>query len=200
MAYADLKVRDDLVSEIKWSLQKQAVKHGVPLNNERSYGGMMEDLLEGIHDKHGVGSVILVDEYDAPVTKNMSDRNLALAFRDVLHDFYMSIKTNFEHVRFAFVTGITRFAMASLDSGANSFKDISIDERYAGICGFTSREIDALFEDRLEATLEALKAMGNLQPNAGVDELKSQIELWYDGYNWLGNERVFNPYSILNFF
>ncbi|MDR1314652.1 MAG: AAA family ATPase, partial [Deltaproteobacteria bacterium] len=127
MAYDDLKVRDDLVSEIKWSLQKQAVKHGVRLNTERSYGGMMEDLLEGIHEKHGVGAVILVDEYDAPVTDHISDRNLALACRDVLHDFYRSIKKNIEHVRFAFVTGITRFAMTSLDSGANMFKDISID-------------------------------------------------------------------------
>ncbi|MDR1312553.1 MAG: ATP-binding protein [Deltaproteobacteria bacterium] len=200
MAYANLKTSDELVSEIKWSLQKQAVKHGVRLNIERSYGGMMEDLLEGIHEKHDVGAVILVDEYDAPVTKNMSDRNLALACRDVLHDFYMSIKTNLEHVSFAFVTGVTRFAMASLDSGANMFKDISIDKRYAGICGFTSREIDALFGDRFEATLESLKENGNLPPSAGLDDLKAKILDWYDGYNWLGNERVFNPYSIFNFF
>ncbi|MDR1312965.1 MAG: ATP-binding protein, partial [Deltaproteobacteria bacterium] len=111
-----------------------------------------------------------------------------------------SIKTNFEHVHFVFVTGITRFAMASLDSGANNFKDISIDKKYAGICGFTSREIIALFGDRFEATLEDMKAKGKFQPNAGVDELKAKIIDWYDGYSWLGNERVFNPYSILNFF
>jgi hypothetical protein len=160
----------------------------------------MEDLLEGIHEKHGVGAVILVDEYDAPVTDHISDRNLALACRNVLHDFYRSIKKNIEHVSFAFVTGITRFAMTSLDSGANMFKDISIDERYAGICGFTSREIDVLFEDRFGATLDNMKKKGKFPPNADVDDLKTQIKLWYDGYNWLGDERVFNPYSILNFF
>jgi hypothetical protein len=200
MASTNFKTSDELVTEIKWSLQKQAVKQGVLLNLERSNAGMMEDLLEGTHEKHGAASVILVDEYDVPVTKNMSDRNLALACRDVLHDFYMSIKTNIRHVRFAFVTGITRFAMTAVESGANNFLDISLNEQFAGICGFTHREMDVLFEDRLEATLGILKAKGELQPDADVGDLKSKILDWYDGYNWLGEERIFNPYSIVNFF
>ncbi|MDR1166248.1 MAG: ATP-binding protein [Deltaproteobacteria bacterium] len=200
MAYANFQTRDELVSEIKWSLRKQAAKHGVLLNLERSYGGMMEDLLEGVSEKHGVESVILVDEYDAPVTDHISDRDLALACRDVLRDFYRAIKTNIDYVRFAFVTGITRFALSDVDSGANNFLDISLNEKFAGICGFTRHEIDVLFEDRFEATLEILKAKGELPPGADVDDLKAKILEWYDGYNWLGEERVLNPYSILKFF
>ncbi|MDR1314700.1 MAG: AAA family ATPase, partial [Deltaproteobacteria bacterium] len=199
MAYAKITTPDDLSGKIERDLKEMGADHGVEINRD-SYDEILGQLLKGLAKKHGAGAVILVDEYDAPVTDHISDGNLALACRNVLHGFYRSIKTNIEHVRFAFVTGITRFAMTSLDSGANNFKDISIDERYAGICGFTRREIDALFEDRFEATLETLKARGNIPPSAGVDDLKAQILLWYDGYNWLGNERVFNPYSILNFF
>jgi hypothetical protein len=161
---------------------------------------MIEELLEGVRKKSGARVVILVDEYDAPVTRHISDRNLALACRDVLHDFYAAIKKSVEYVHFAFVTGITRFAMTAVDSGANNFLDISLEDRFAGICGFTRHEIDVLFEDRFEETLESLKEKGELPLYADVDELKAKIMEWYDGYNWLGNERVLNPYSIINFF
>jgi hypothetical protein len=199
MAYAKISTPDDLAGKIERTLKEMGAEHGVAITYD-SYDEILGQLLKGLSEKHGVGAVILVDEYDAPVTKNMSDRNLALACRDVLHDFYMSIKTNLRYVRFSFVTGITRFALTAVDSGANNFKDISIDSRFAGICGFTRSEFDVIFEDRFEETLESLKANGDLQPNADVGDLKAKILEWYDGYNWRGNEHVFNPYSIINFF
>jgi hypothetical protein len=199
MAYRKISTPDELTGRLERDLKQMGVEHDVAITRD-SYDEILEQLLKGLSKKHGVGAVILVDEYDAPVTKHIENRNLALACRDVLHDFYTSIKTNIKYVRFAFVTGITRFALPPVDSGANNFKDISIDSRFAGICGFTRSEFEVLFEDRFEETLEGLKANGDLPPNADVCDLKAKILEWYDGYNWRGNERVFNPYSIINFF
>jgi hypothetical protein len=87
-----------------------------------------------------------------------------------------------------------------LDSGPNNFTDISLVPDFAGICGFTFPEIDRLFKDRFARTLKSLKAKGYLEQDAKMKDLKEAIRVWYDGYNWLGPERVLNPYSILNLF
>ncbi|MDR1313915.1 MAG: ATP-binding protein [Deltaproteobacteria bacterium] len=199
MAYAKISTPDDLTGKIERDLKEMGVEHDVAITR-CSYDEILGQLLKGLSKKHGVGAVILVDEYDAPVTDHISDRNLALGCRNVLHDFYRSIKTNLDYVRFAFVTGITRFAMTAVDSGANNFLDISLDGIFSGICGFTLNEFDVLFKDRFEETLDRLKAEGDLPPGSDVDDLKAKILDWYDGYNWLGNARVLNPYSIINFF
>jgi hypothetical protein len=200
MAYSEIAVKGDLISRIKRSLERHAKKEGVQFTSSDSSGQMLEDLLEGIYEKRGARAVILVDEYDAPVADHVYDKDLALANRNVLHDFYRSMKQNIKYIHFAFITGITRFAMTSMDSGPNNFKDISLLPEYAGICGFTPSELDNCFENRFEETLESLKTKGGIPKNADVDDLKAEILKLYDGYNWLGDEHVFNPYSILNFF
>ncbi|MDR1079589.1 MAG: ATP-binding protein [Deltaproteobacteria bacterium] len=200
MAYDEISTKDDLVSWIKWDLMRHAKREGVLLKSDFTSRQMFEVLLEDIYTKYGVGAVILVDEYDAPVTKHISDLKLASANRDVLHDFYQSMKTNIDYIHFALVTGITRFAMTSLDSGPNNFNDISLMPKFAGICGFTIREFKKLFKNRFKKTLKILKKSGDISQDADVDALKDMILNWYDGYNWLGHQNVLNPYSILNFF
>jgi hypothetical protein len=98
------------------------------------------------------------------------------------------------------VTGITRYALTSMDSGPNHLNDISLDPRFDGLCGFTIDEFDTLFADRFEGTLSALKEEELMEPAAGCDDLRAKILNWYDGYNWGGKNRVLNPYSILHFF
>ncbi|MDR1081558.1 MAG: ATP-binding protein, partial [Deltaproteobacteria bacterium] len=199
MAYAKISTPDDLVCRIEDVLKYMAVKQNVTIT-ANSYDMMLEQLLDGIYNRHGVHAVILVDEYDAPVTRHISDPKLASANRDVLHDFYQSIKTNIKSIHFAFVTGITRFAMTSLDSGPNNFKDISLMSQFSGICGFTIKEFKKLFKNRFTNTLKTLKKSGDISQDADIDALKDTILCWYDGYNWLGPQNVLNPYSILNFF
>jgi hypothetical protein len=87
-----------------------------------------------------------------------------------------------------------------MDSGPNHLNDISLDPKYAGICGFALEEFDSLFGDRLEGTLAHLQENGEMPPSANVADLKKKILFWYDGYNWGGKTRVLNPYSVLNFF
>jgi hypothetical protein len=87
-----------------------------------------------------------------------------------------------------------------MDSGLNHLDDISLDPRYAGLCGFTVDEFPALFADRMAPTLQRLKENGRIFSSADVQVLWAQIKEWYDGYNWGGETRVLNPYSILHFF
>jgi hypothetical protein len=161
-----------------------------------------EGLIEALYEKYKTKVVVLIDEYDAPVTRNMKDQTVALSNADILHTFFASLKK--ENVasclRFTFVTGITRYALTSMDSGPNHLNDISLDSNYAGLCGFTLEEFDTLFGDRLETTLSRLKQSGRMESSASLDDLRASMLRWYDGYNWGDQTRVLNPYSILNFF
>ncbi|MDR1081451.1 MAG: AAA family ATPase [Deltaproteobacteria bacterium] len=199
MSYAKLKTPDDLADRLEFKLMEMAEDNGIRLTAD-SYDEMLGQLLKRMYGKHGVPAVILVDEYDSPVTTHMSNRELAKSNRDILHGFYQAMKTNIEYIRFALVTGITRFAMTSLDSGPNNFRDISLNPEYAGICGITPDELDTYFKDRFPDTLEKLKDRGSIHRDADYKELTAKILEWYDGYNWLGSENILNPYSIFTFF
>jgi hypothetical protein len=87
-----------------------------------------------------------------------------------------------------------------MDSGPNHLVDISLRQEYAGICGFTLEEFDPLFADRLKTSLASLKKNGQMESTATRKDLRAEIFRWYDGYNWGGETRVLNPFSILNFF
>ncbi|MDR1037151.1 MAG: AAA family ATPase [Deltaproteobacteria bacterium] len=199
MSYSAIYTKDDLIDSIKFDLATFAKDYEVNFTT-KNYGLMLQELLNGIHQKLGSRVVILVDEYDAPLTEHIMDDVISQEIRKVLHDFYRSMKKNIEYIRLAFVTGITRFAMTALDSGPNNFFDISLVPEYGGICGFTKTEMRTLFNDRFQDTLDVLKGNGKIPLNTDTDKLKTMIEDYYDGYNWLGEENVLNPYSLLRFF
>jgi hypothetical protein len=145
---------------------------------------------------------ILIDEYDAPVTRMMDEPKIALANAEVLRDFYVSLKDMnvAPCVRFTFLTGVTRHGLTCTDSGPNHLNDISLDPKYAGLCGFTLEEFERLFADRMAETLVKLKKSGQIAPSANQEDLRAKILDWYGGYNWGGETRILNPFSILNFF
>jgi hypothetical protein len=206
--YEKLNSSEELKNAILIDLKNCARRNGLdsdelfydktigPLTFTQSLGRLLEEL----NIKNGVEAVVLVDEYDAPITKYIRNLKLAEENRVVLHDFFAALKANLEYLRFTMVTGITRFALTSMESGPNHLKDLSLNPQFAGICGFTVSEFDRLFEDRMEDTLNALKANGWMKPDDQTKDLRQKILHWYDGYNWLGSERILNPYSILNFF
>ncbi len=139
----------------------------------------LEALIHRLHQSAGQQVVVLVDEYDKPILDVLDNPELARANRDYLRGFYGIIKGCARHVRFVFVTGITMFSKVSLFSGLNNLEDISLDPRYASICGFTDDELDTVFAPELE----------------GLD--REEIRRWYNGYNWLGGHRLYNPWDIL---
>ena len=125
--------------------------------------------------------VVLVDEYDKPILDRIEDRDKALAIREVLKDFYAVIKDSDAHVRFAFLTGVSKFSKVSLFSGLNNLKDITIDPRFSAICGYTDADVDTVFAPELP----------------GLD--REEIRRWYNGYHWTG-ESVYNPFDLLLLF
>ena len=139
----------------------------------------LRNILGRLHQATGRRVVVLVDEYDKPILDVLHDPELATANRNYLRGFYGIIKGSAEHVRFVFVTGVSMFSKVSLFSGLNNLKDISLDSRYATICGYTEDDLDRVFGPELD----------------GLD--REEIRTWYNGYHWRGGERVYNPWDVL---
>jgi hypothetical protein len=164
---------DDQLSgfEKQWEVTEPATSIGVRFKR----------LIQSAGERSGQNVVILVDEYDKPILDALSDREAARINRNALRDFYSVIKDNDAYVRFAFLTGVSKFSKAGIFSGLNNLLDVTLDSRWSALCGYTEADLDKVFAPELE----------------GVD--REEVRRWYNGYNWLG-EKVYNPFDILLFF
>ena len=139
-------------------------------------------MLEALHRQAGRPVAVLVDEYDKPILDVLEEPEVARANRDFLRGLYATIKDCDAHVRFSFITGVSKFSKVSLFSGLNNVKDITLDPRYSAICGYTDADLDTVFAPEL--------------PGLDRDEIRD----WYNGYSWRGEQRVYNPFDILLLF
>ena len=144
--------------------------------------GRFASLIEALHDCAGQRVVVLVDEYDKPILDALEVSEVARANRDFLRGLYSTIKSNDAYIKFTFLTGVSKFSKVSLFSGLNNLTDITIDPQYSAICGYTEEDIDTVFAPEL--------------PGLDRDEIRD----WYNGYSWLGQEKVYNPFDILLLF
>ncbi|MEN0049781.1 MAG: AAA family ATPase [Bacteroidota bacterium] len=142
-----------------------------------------------IHHQTGKKVVMLIDEYDKPITDHIKDLQKIEDNQTVLRKLYDWLKNNPQHLRFVFLTGISKFAKMSVFSALSNVRDISEQEHFNGILGFTRSEIEVNFQ-------EYLIAFAKKQATT-VEEILKLLKFWYDGYSWNGEERVFNSYSIL---
>ena len=137
--------------------------------------------------------VILVDEYDKPILQTFHDPVLQDKLRGELKAFYSVLKTQDRYIRFAFLTGVTKFGKVSVFSDLNNLKDISMSPRYVDICGITESEIHEYFEESIGRLAEA----NGLTYEEACQELKTQ----YDGYHFdYDSPGIYNPFSLLNTF
>jgi len=136
---------------------------------------------------------ILVDEYDKPMLQAIGNEELQQAFRSTLKAFYGALKSMDGCIKFALLTGVTKFGKVSVFSDLNNLIDLSMDRRYTDICGITEQEIHTYFEDELHTLAEKL-SMTYTDVCAGLKEC-------YDGYHFVNNTvGVYNPFSLLNTF
>ena len=156
-----------------------------------------EELIWKLKDKYGERVVVLVDEYDKPVLDHITDFKTADANRQVIKRFFGILKGMDAYLRFTFFTGVSKFTKTSLFSELNNLSDITMAEDYVNICGFTNNDINALFDDHI-TEIKKLPKFASL-PETGEGSLLDNIYKWYDGYSWDGENRVFNPFSLLNF-
>ena len=157
--------------------------------------GRFAALLGAPHRRAGRRVVVLVDEYDKPILDALETPDVARANRNFLRGFYAVVKDCDAHVRFTFITGVSKFSKISLFSGLNNLRDITLDPRYAGICGYTDYnpfDILLLFDSRKFAAhwfetgtpaflVETLVGRGvgsfALEEMAGTDELLSALDV-----------------------
>ncbi|MDR1167028.1 MAG: ATP-binding protein [Deltaproteobacteria bacterium] len=161
---------------------------------------ILTDLVIGIKRKYKKDVVLLIDEYDDPINSHINDVELAKQNLQCLRDFYSPLKSLEDALRFLFLTGATRYSLLWQSGVLNHLTDITLDENYSSICGFTIDDFDNYFADYFPETLEAFKVKNILGKDATVSDLRKTLIDWYDGYSWDGKIRVLNPYSILNSF
>ena len=141
-----------------------------------------QHLIQELRRQTGERVVVLVDEYDKPILDALDVPEVARANRDFLRGLYATIKASDEDIHFAFLTGVSKFSKVNLFSGLNNLDDITLDSRYSTLCGYTDEDIDTVFAPELE----------------GLD--RERIREWYNGYAWLGEETVYNPFDVLLLF
>ena len=140
-------------------------------------------LIRTLHTRAGQRVAVLVDEYDKPILDALETPEVARANRDYLRPgLYGVIKDSDAHVRFTFLTGISKFSKVNLFSQLNNLTDLTLDRRYSSICGYTEDDLDTVFAPELD----------------GLD--REQVREWYNGYRWRGEEKVYNPYDVLLLF
>ncbi len=177
-------------------LSEAESSYGISTSKEAQpfFASRFEKLLKSVFQQTGKQVVILVDEYDKPLLQTMGGNEaLNEQYRNELKAFYSVIKTCDEYIRFAFLTGVTKFSKISIFSDLNNLKDISLHETYAGICGITQKELEDNFEPEIRALAE----------RQGLDYLQAiaALKRWYDGYLFHpAGEGMYNPFSLLNAF
>ena len=174
-------------------LDMAANELGIELKPEKA-SIRFENLIGKAADASAAGSaVVLIDEYDKPILGNITNKEHNKAILSVLKGFYANIKKKEEIIRFAFITGVSKFAHVSLFSDLNNLADVTLDVDYACMLGFTEADIREYFADRIPL---AAKANGMSE-----EELMTQLLKWYDGYRFSkAATHVCNPVSISKFF
>ncbi|MDZ7858443.1 ATP-binding protein [Sphaerotilus sp.] len=147
----------------------------------QSVSGRFSELIQRTRERHGATVVVLVDEYDKPILDHLHDRPLAAQMREGVKALYESLKYVDEHLKFVFLTGVSKFSKVSIFSGLNQLVDITLDPRWSALCGYTDADIDTVFAPELP----------------GLD--RDEVRRWYNGYNWRGTS-VYNPFDVLRLF
>lgn len=194
--YIDLNVgiynsKQGLIEALKSNISIMEKTFGVAKETDDN-AQRFKDLIWNVATKTGKKVVILVDEYDKPLIEAIDDESLQQEFRNMLKAFYGNLKTCDEHIRFAMLTGVSKFSKISLFSDLNNLMDISLDERYADICGLTASEIEHTFSEHLEAFAQK----EGTDTNAIMEEMRKM----YDGYHFSksASKDMYNPFSVLN--
>lgn len=156
-----------------------------------NYSVRFANIIRGAYEKTGKRVAILIDEYDAPMVAHLGDNNSHSIVRNLLKSIYVNLKDMDRYIRFGLLTGVSRFSRTSVFSGLNKLNDITLDDKYAEICGVTQPELEKYFR----------YGITELATCSGVDyqEALAELKANYDGYHF--SERsadIYNPFSLLN--
>ena len=182
-----------LMSQLKLLLSRFEEVYGTN-KNEEEIPQRFAGVIQRAYQQTGKQVVILVDEYDKPLLQTMGvNETLNEQYRNELKAFYSVIKTCDEYIRFAFLTGVTKFSKISIFSDLNNLNDISLLPKYAGICGISQGELEATFAPEIKALAQANELT--------YDKTLKRLKQNYDGYCFAQrSENMYNPFSLLRVF
>ena len=160
---------------------------------EVSPGMRLAGLIQRSFQKSGRQAVVVIDEYDAPLLDVLHDPERLEAAREVMQEFYQRLKMCEGMIRFCFITGITKFSQLSIFSTINNLTNISMDSKYAAICGITEEE----FATQMAPDIAMLAREYECTP----EEMHAKLKRQYDGYRFAKmSPDVYNPFSLLKCF
>ena len=160
---------------------------------EGSFGDRLRHIIRQAHQQTGQKVVLIFDEYDSPVLNVIDDEKKQAEIRSLFNTFYGPIKSMYEHLRFVFITGITKFSQMSIFSTINNISNISLEKDYEGIVGITAEELEQNFAPDIA---ELAKELG-ITPEQALQRLRDR----YDGYHFSqALTDIYNPFSLVNAF
>ena len=178
--FGDLRSPEALKKSIMAVLRENQKRLGVECIDVDSADVCLRELIINSYQKHKQQVVVLIDEYDKAILDNLDQMEVAKENREIIKALYSVLKGSEEYIKFAFLTGVSKFSKSSIFSGLNMLEDISLNPRFGNICGYTQNDIETTILPYLD----------------GVDLEK--LKLWYNGYNFL-KDSVYNPFDILLF-
>lgn len=183
--------RESLIEILNMHLERWEAQYGCEKYKDRSPEERFIHVIEAANKQTGMSVVILVDEYDKPLSLNLGNEELQDELRGILKAFYGVMKTCDRYIKLGFLTGVTKFSKVSVFSDLNNIDDISMWNKYATICGVTEQEI----HDNLDCEVEKLAASCKLTKETCYEKLRQQ----YDGYHFCEESvGVYNPFSLLS--
>ena len=187
------ETREDLESLLNNHLCRWEEVYGSK-NSEKTPSERFFGVINRSYEKTGRQAVILIDEYDKPLLQTMwKDEALNETYRTILKGFYGIIKSSDQYVRFAFLTGVTKFSKVSIFSDLNNLRDLSLLSGYSAICGISQEELETGFQPEIKALAE--------NNNLSYEETLFKLKQRYDGYKFSEDgKNMYNPFSLLNVF
>ena len=142
--------------------------------------------------QNGKNCVVLIDEYDKPITDLLTEPDKAAEHVKVLKNFYGVLKSQDQHIHLAFITGVSKYGKVSIFSDLNNLYDITTDPEFATLTGYTPEEVAMYFKEHQAQVATTMKV--------SEEQLLAQMKYWYNGYSWDAKTSVYNPFSLMSFF
>ena len=188
----DYQSAEYLKNKLNLFLSKWEILYGKD-HNELEPEDRLGGIIQRAYEKTGKQVVVLVDEYDKPLLQNLVNEELHTRLRGVMKAFFSQLKSQGQYIRFALITGVTKFSKVSIFSDLNNLSDLTLNADYETLCGISQEELDNYFHDSIQEMADA--------NGYTFDEARKKLASKYDGYHFSENlTDMYNPFSLLNAF
>lgn len=162
-------------------------------SSETSSGMRFAGIISRAYEQTGKQVAVIIDEYDAPLLDALHEDEVLKAKREIMQEFYQRLKMLEPKIKFCFITGITKFSQLSIFSTINNLTNVTMDPRFASICGITENELTTVMSEDIKMLASSY--------NETPEQMHVRLKLQYDGYHFTRNsEEIYNPYSLLKSF